>query len=324
MNTLTQYDGFLRRCQNASIVQAREQLEPILQDYTVEGDTSEADYRDIDTGAKFGMLGYTNPSGQNHRDEYTPGTEWVVQYNKFTGSIILPEELIIYMQGNTRIKKQQLKLFASIGPDFVDASEWTKETIAADLVLRATTTTPTRTHPGVFRDGLAFASASHVTLRGGITWSNLQTASAMTQMAIAEGITMLGKIPTEEGRPQGALGEITLMYGRFNEFQVRALLGTDKQPGTMNNDINVLTKGIEGNKPVKIKPLLNPYLGDTFSGWALIDTSKKNNKLVRLEKQEAKITYDVDINNGNRVNRCMMLFATTAISSKCMVINMGI
>lgn len=319
MNTLSQFDAWLTRTQNVHFQEKRDALDTVYDKYTSEGDTSEADYRSV-TSAGLSQMGYTPEGGANHRDVYQPGSERVTKFKKFTNSLVWPEELIEDMYNNGRVKKDKVKLFMSAADDFLESADWTRETITADFILRGNSSTATNTWPGTFRDGLALASTSHVTIKGTpVTWSNLQTAAAMSQLALLEGLKMLADVPTEEGRPQGSVGNVKLVYGRFNMFRVMELLGTDKQPDTFNNNLNPLAKKIEGIG--KITPVLNPYLGSTFSGWALI---RENPKLNRFEKKKPTISKDTDINTGNRIQRCVMRYAIDADSAKDIVLNAGV
>lgn len=320
MNALSQFDAWLTKTQNKSFQEKRDALETIYDKFTKEGDTSEADYRST-TYTGLGQMGYTPEGGSNHRDTYAPGSERITKFKKYTNSIILPEELIEDMRNNGRVKKEKVKLFSRIGEDFLESANWTRETITADFLLRGNSSTATNSWPGTFRDGLALASTSHVTTKGvAVTWSNLQTGSAMTQLALLNGLTLLANQPTEEGRPQGSTGDVILMYGRANQFKVRELLGSELEPGTANNTINVLNGALKGYG--KIIPMLNPYLGTTFTGWALID--KKNHELLRFEKKEPTISKDVDVNTGNRINRVVMRYAIDADSAKGFLLNPGI
>jgi hypothetical protein len=315
----------LNKTQNRLFEEKRAALDLIYPEYTKEGDASEADYRSY-TVAKLGQMGYTPLGGANHRDTYHPGTTHVVTFKKFTTSVILPEELIEDAEKNTRVKKDSAKLFQRIPEDMIESANWTREVITADFVLRGNSSTATNTWPGTFRDGLALASTSHVTGKGPITvtWSNLQTGSDLTQLALYEGLKMLADIPTEEGRPQGLTGDVILLYGRAKMFRVAELLGTDKEWGSANNTKNVLADNAALKKAGfgRIVPVLNPYFGTTFSGWALID--KKSYELLRFEKTPPRYSQDIDVNTGNRIKRTMMRYAIDADSAKGFVLNPGL
>lgn len=323
MNTLGQWDPVLLKSQNVLFQEKRDEQEKVYEKFTRKGDSSEADYRSATAIREFGLMAYTPPSGDSHLDEYKMGSEAVVKFNKYTISCIWPEELPMDMADNSRTKKDKVKLFTgTASEDFAASEEWTNEVIYADFILRANSTTATRTWAGTFRDGLALASTSHVTVKGTpVTWSNLQTGSAMTQLALLEGAKMLASVPTEAGRPQGAIGDIGIIYGRYNSFRVDELLGAPTTPDVaLQANPNPLNGKMEGyGKWVKI---LCPYLGETFTGWALIDL--KNHKLLRFEKLAGKINSDVDPRNGNLIQRMIMRAACYADSAKGFLLNPGV
>ena len=319
MNTLKEFEAWLTKTQNVAFDQTRDAADKVYTEFTKPGDTSEADYRSVDRGAGLGQMGFTPLGGANHRDTYKPGTERVTTWKKFTTSVILPEEMIEDMYNNGRVKKDKVKLFSTISDDFNEVALWTKEIMATDFITRGNSTTVTATYPGTFRDGLALASSAHTTLRGG-TWSNLQTGSALTQQALLDGLTLLANVPTEEGRAQGNIGDVLLIHGRAQMFAVDVLLGTATKPGTDHNDVNPLARKMRGFG--RILPVLDPHLPSSFTGWALLDA--KNHKLLFFEKKQPTLSKDTDINNGNRVNRCVMRVAIDADSAKGYVLNPGV
>lgn len=319
MNTLKEFDAWLTKAQNLAFEQKRDSLETIYDKFTREGDVSEEDYRSVDS-AGLGQMAYTPEGGTNHRDTYKAGTERIVKFKKYSLSVTTPEEIRAAMISNGRVKKDKVKRFAKITEDLVESSHWTREVITADFILRGNSTTATNSWPGTFRDGLALASTSHTLLKSGSTWSNLQTAAAMSQLALLDGLAMLANVPDETGRPQGAVGDVYLIHGRFNMFRVIELLKTMTTPDTANLTVNPLAQKIPGFG--RIIPILNPYLGDTFSGWALVDA--KNHQLLRFEKQAPKLSSDIDIQNGNLVNRCTIRYAIDADSAKGFVLNAGV
>jgi hypothetical protein len=319
MNTLAEFDAFLTKAQNLSFEQKRASLETQYDKYTHEGDVSEEDYRDIDS-AGLGLMAYTPLGAQNHRDTYKPGTEIVVKFKKYTTSVTTPEELREAMMNNGRIKMDKVKRFARIGDDCLETATRTREYITTDFLLRATSTTPTNSWAGTFRDGLALASSSHTLLKSSSTWSNLQTGSAMTQLALLDGLAMLTNIPDENGFPQGSIGEVYLLYGPYNQFRVTELLKTMTTPYSANLTVNPLAEKRE--RTGKITPVYLDYLGTSFTGWGLLDA--KNHGLTRFEKQPPKLMSDKNINNGDMINRCMMRYAIYARSAKGFVVNPGI
>lgn len=317
MNTLDQFAAFLYKTQNRAFEETRNKIETVYTEYTKEGDTSKADYRDV-TASRLGPMGYTTQGGQVHTDEYAPGTERVLKYKKFTIAVITPEELMDDMFNGGRVDEDKVKLFANMTKDFADSAAWTCEIITTDFQLRGTSTTATSTWSGAGRDGLALFSASHVTTKGTpVTWSNLQTASAMNELALTEGVTMLENIPDETGRPLGAVKRIGICYGRYWEWRVPTLLKAVNQPDTDSNNPNSLKlRGIEW------VPILNPYLGASETSWMLIDLD--NHELRRFMKQKAKYSKDVDVYTGNQINKATMRYAIDHLSSKGVLRNAGV
>ena len=320
MNTLKEFDALLTKAQNLAFEQKRAALETIYDKFTREGDVSEEDYRSFDWGAGLGQMAFTPEGGASHLDSFTPGTERIVKFKKFTISVVTPEEIREAMRNNGRVKKDKVKRFAKITEECMESANWTREVITADFILRGNSTTVTNTWPGTFRDGLALNSTSHTLLKSASTWSNLQTAAAMTQLAILDGLAMLANVPDETGRPQGAIGDVYLIHGRFNMFRVTEILKTMTTPDTANLTVNPLAMKMQGFG--RIIPILNPYLGDTFSGWALVDAN--NHSLPRFEKQPPKLMSDTEIRTGNFVNRCMLRYAIDADSAKGVLLNAGL
>lgn len=313
MNTLLDFEDVLYAVQDLHFEEKREQEPPCYDKYTKPGDTKNADYRSV-TSVGLTKMAYTPESGDAYLDTYEQGTTRVTEFKKFSTGLIVPEELLMDMASNSRVKEDNVKLFTKFAEDAADAAIWTKEVITADFLTSGTSTTATNTWPGTFRDGLALFSASHVTQKGAVTWSNLQTAAPISEVALKEGITMLSNIPDETGRPQGAVTNLAIVYGRYNEWRVEEIFGTEKQVDTANNTKNPLYGK-------SIKKILNPYLPNTFKGWMLMDT--KNHMLYHFDKMKPTINRDVHPLNGNRIQRCIMRYAIDADSSRGVVLNAG-
>lgn len=317
MNTLDQFSAFLYKAQNRAFEQTRDKIPTVYTKYTKEGDTSKADYRSVDA-VRLGPMGYTPLGGQNHQDEYAPGTERITKYKKFTISVITPEELMKDMFNGGRIDEDKVKLFARMTKDFADSAAWTCEVITTDFQLRGDSTTATNTWPGAGRDGLALFSTAHVTTKGTpVTWSNLQTAGPLNQLTLMEGVTMLENIPDETGRPLGAVRRIGIVYGRYWEWRIPELLKSVKQPDTNNNNPNALNE-----RDIDWVPILNPYLGSSDTSWMLLDLD--NHELLRFMKEKPTYSKDIDVYTGNQINRCMMRYAIDFDSAKAALLNNGV
>lgn len=313
MNTLMEFEDILYAIQDKGFEEKREGTEVCYTKFTKPGNAKQADYRSV-TSVGIGQMAYTPEGGSMHIEEYEQGPTRITKFKKFSVGLIVPEELIMDMASNDRVKEDKLRLFESFASDAAEAAVWTKEAIATDFLVSGTSTTVTNTWPGTFRDGLALFSASHVTQKGGVTWSNLQTGAPISEIALKEGITMLSNIPDETGRPQGAVASIGLVYGRYNEWRVDEILGTEFQVDTANNNINPL-------KNRKITKIMDPYLPNTFAGWMLIDM--KNHMLLHFDKMKPTLNRDVDPATGNRLQRCIMRFAIDADTQKGAVLNPG-
>lgn len=317
MNTLEQFEAFLYKAQNRAFEETRDKFPVVYTEYTKKGDTSKADYRSV-TASRLGPMGYTAQGGAMHKDEYAPGTERVTKFKKFTIAVVTPEELMEDMFNGGRIDEDKVKLFANMTKDFAESATWTREVITSDFQLRGDSTTATNTWPGAGRDGLALFSTSHVTTKGvPVTWSNSQTASTMTELALTDGVTKLENIPDEAGRPLGAVRRIGVVYGRYWEWKVPVLLKTVQQVGTANNDKNALLL-----RSIEWVPILNPYLGSTETSWMLVDLD--NHELLRFEKKKPTYSKDVDIHTGNQINKCTMRYAIDFDSAKGVVRNDGL
>lgn len=323
MDTLGKWDGLLLRAQNLHFREAREDLTSTTtyDKFTKLGDTSEADYRSM-RSAGLGLMSYTQLGGSAHLDQYTPGPETVHNYKKWTIATVWPEELPKFMKDNGRTKKDLVNLFTKkVTGDFAKSEIRTREYIALDPVVRATSTTPTVSWQGVMADGLAMASNSHVSLRGGVPIRTLQTASVMNMMALSEGAKVMAGQPSPEGFPQGGLGDIGVLHGRFNHARLMELLAAQNTPDVaLTSNPNLLTLKLQGQG--KFVPVLDTYLPETFTGWLLFDM--KNHYMKRFPKWDGEINSDVDALTGNLVQRFVQMFSIFVDSPNGTLFNPGI
>lgn len=313
LQTVSKFESLLFKTQDRHFQEKRDSLEDIYTKFTKAGDASQADYRSV-TSVGIGMMGLTAQGGMMHLDEYEMGKEWVVSYKKFSTGMLISEEAIDDMKTNKRAREDKVKLLQTFASDAAEAAQWTCETQCTDFLIRGTSTAVTATWPGVFRDGLALFSAAHVTQKGGYQWSNLQAGGPPTQLSIQEAVTMLSNIPDETGRPQASVGGVAIVYGRFNEWRMDEILGTEFAVDVDTNNINPL-------KNKKITKILDPYLPPTYPGYMVIDT--KWHELQHFMKKKVTLNTDVDAMTGNRIHRAIMRFARSADSAKGIVLNPG-
>src|SRR5512140_3475045 len=151
MNTLSQFSAWLTKAQTLSFEQKRDAVDPKYKKFLANGDSDQADYRSVD-GARLGAAVFTPEGGAFYRDEYKPGTERVTAFKQYTMSVITPWQLEEDMFNNGRVKTEKINFFKNINDDFVEGFNRTFETIAAQFLTNATSTTVTSTWPGTFRD----------------------------------------------------------------------------------------------------------------------------------------------------------------------------
>lgn len=89
-------------------------------------------------------------------------------------------------------------------------------------------------------DAVALFSASHVRLGGG-TWSNLGSAAAPTEVALAAAIQNFEAIKDHRGKSYDRRAE-RIICGPSLEFKFEKLLGSEYEPDTGNNAVNAVRK----------------------------------------------------------------------------------
>jgi hypothetical protein len=220
------------------------------------------------------------------------------------------------MQKAGRVRKDKAKIMDNLNGQLVESAQWTMETICALFLTSATSTTATTLWPGSGIDSVALASASHTTLKAPTsTYSNLTTSAAMSPLVLQEMITLLSSAPTDEGRPQGDVGELLLIHGRYWDWRVKEIFGTEKQVDSANNNVNTINLG------PKITPVCVPYLGDSFKGFALV--AKKSHSLTRFEAKKPTLKQDIDIATGAYIQRSMFRFGIDHLSPRSFAFNAG-
>lgn len=126
----------------------------------------------------------------------------------------------------------------------------TKEVIAANVYNRAFSASYTG------GDGVSLINASHPNVKGG-TWSNqIATAADLSEAALEQAVIDIAGFTNDAGlliavRPDA------LIIPRQLTFEAQRILGTDKRPGTDNNDLNAIKD--MGLIP---KVVVNHYLTD--------------------------------------------------------------
>lgn len=162
----------------------------------------------------------------------------------------------------------------------------TQDTNAFGLFRGAFTTTLTA-------DGVAFISASHVTLSGA-TVSNLVTG-ALTPTTLNDAIVKLGEMKSQEGVIIGAVGADMILLVPMKLFKL-AIEITDSVliSDTANNAVNVYRSmfGIE----VMTSPYLGAAAGGSDTAWFLLSTLHSVRRLVRQGVQTALRSWEMSNN----------------------------
>jgi hypothetical protein len=144
-----------------------------------------------------------------------------------------------------------------------DSVNHTKEAMAANIILLANSTTATRKYNPVGRDGESLASLSHQILKQpGTTWANLFAGESLTQAALAKMVRAALTIPSDEGFMRAATKKFRLIVGPLLMNRAYEILNTKLIADSDSNNTSVLNQ-------FKFEVHVNPYLGDSFTGFAL-------------------------------------------------------
>lgn len=318
---LATFSYLLSKVQDRNFRDTRTDLPDVLSEYTREGDTSNSDYRDSTT-VGLGQWGVTSEFGQFNKDAFEPGTERVSTWVKLTQGIVVSEELLMDMEKNDRVYQDKVKMLKNVNKEFKDTWQWTKEVICSQFISQMTVTTKGTTWPGSGRDGLALASAAHTSIKNPpVTVTNLQTASTLNQLAIEEAITMLENQVDDAGRPQGPVTRVGLLHGRWWDWRVAEILGTERQLDTANWNINPLVNKAS-KKRCEIVPILIPYLSSTSTKWAVIDL--KYHQLTRFQALDATFSRERDISTGAVIFKATGRFGIDHLSWRGYNANLGL
>jgi hypothetical protein len=153
----------------------------------------------------------------------------------------------------------RLAAFQEVTRRFRKSANWAVEIECANRFVNFTSTTAAY----LGRDGLAFGSASHVTLKNPpITWGNLQTAASLSAIQLQGMITTDATIPDDTGNYQPMNDAYIAMVSPYNMMRLRDIIATKGQVDTNNNNTNPLDD-------YTITPVINQYLGNANKGFFL-------------------------------------------------------
>lgn len=107
-------------------------------------------------------------------------------------------------------------------------------------------------------DGQPLLSTTHPLMGGGTASNMLAAAADLSESSLEQLLIQVRKAKDDRGLPK-MLRPMQLIVSPDGEYNARRILGSDKQPGNANNDINVIkAKGIFGNDPVVMTNLTDP------------------------------------------------------------------
>lgn len=319
-NQLTQFQYLLSKVQEKNFMDTRTDLPDVCGEYTRDGDTSRGqDYRDA-TSVGLGQYQETGEFGQFHKDGYEPGQEIVVTWKKYTNGLMVSEELLLYMERNKRVYEDKVKMFQNINQDLKDTWQWTKEVLCTKFQTAGNVTTGL---PGACRDSLALFSASHTSIKTPVqTISNIVGSQPFSQMLVQDMVSALQNQVDDAGRPQGPVTSVTFIIGRWWEWQASIVFGTDKQVGTLNNDINPIVNQSKADTKRTYRYIVNPYLSSTDTSVVALDD--KYHKLTRFEALAPRFQTERDISTGANIYKSTAIFGIAPLSFRGAALSAGV
>lgn len=128
----------------------------------------------------------------------------------------------------------------------------TKEVYAANVLNNATDGSYTG------GDGVSLLSTAHPVSGGGTQSNTLAIAADLSESSLEQILIQIRKAKDDRGLP-AMFRAVQLIVSPDGEYNARRIIGSDKQPGTANNDINAMRqKGIFGNEPQVMTNLTDP------------------------------------------------------------------
>lgn len=140
-------------------------------------------------------------------------------------------------------------------------------------------------------DGVSLLNVAHPNISGG-TWQNkLAVDSALSQAAVEDMLILMMQAKDDRGFIEPLTGQQLIVHPN-NVFNARRIMGTAKQVGSANNDINpVSTDGY-----LKGGTVANPYLAST-GAWFI--TTGCEDGMIYQEREALEIWEDNDFDTRN-------------------------
>lgn len=287
LNVLSEFEYALNRVQDLHWEVVSKTIDPKFNKILNKGDTSEADYRNATT-IGFGQHLLTGEGGKVPYDTFVKGRERVTTWKNFMLGYRATKNLIRDMQDSTRVRKDTMKMFKGLQKRLRKSAMWTQETIAANMLLKADIGTKDDLWPGVGGDGFPLAYVGHKNKKGFIrTMSNRQTSATMSDIVLAELVTMLHKILDETGMPSGAPNKIDVWCPIYWEWRKIEIMKTEKRLDTNVHNVNVIAE-----EKGRYNWVINEYFGPDTLSFAITDPAE--HMLEYYEKQAPEFDSDRD------------------------------
>lgn len=257
--------------------------------------------------AKFGPLTKKGEGATVTYDQLEWGNSFQVNVDAYTSAFRITREAADDLKGGGYgVDTDKIASLGEITEAFYDAALYTQEDLAAQLVLNASSTTVTSKWLGAGRDGIALAG-THTLLKNGVgTYSNNMTAAALNYYQIQSAISLLETIPTDEGFYTPIGSSLKLVVGPYNRHRVYEILKSKGKPDTNENNPNALDD-------FNIEPVVVPYLGSTFKGFALFDENRHRCMFLDHTAPQLDKEGDFETNRGMKFSvymRCKVTFSS--------------
>lgn len=316
INSLSEFEYLLTKVTDLHFEETGKKLDPKWKKFLNRGDTSEADFRSSTT-VGFGQHKLFAEGQKVSYDTFKKGTERVTTWKNFGLGYRATKNLVEDMEQNSRIRKDTVKIFKNLQTRLRKSANWTQETIAANVMLKADIAVADDLWPGAGRDALALASANHKTSKFIIVfWSNRQTSTTLSSIALQEQFTMLHTQPDEVGMPGGPAESVNIVLPTYWEWRWEEISNTRQALDSNINNPDALNKAKKG-----MTMILNEHLGATFAGWMLQD--KEEHMLESYERQEPKMDSDRDFGTKGLLFSCDFRFSVDHQSPRHTEFNMG-
>lgn len=198
-------------------------------------DTSEKAFEEDVLMVGFGYAAEKAEGGEYQEDQGSEG--WTKRFTHRTVALSfqITEEAI---EDN-----RYMSLGSKYSRGLARSMRQTKEVYAANVLNNAVDT------GFLGGDGKPLLASDHP-LMGGGTASNIVASADLSESSLEQLLIQVRKAKDDRGLPK-MLRALQLIVAPDGEFNARRLLGSDKQSGNANNDINAIRqKGIFGNEPV--------------------------------------------------------------------------